>query len=206
MEPDMKCQKCGHENAEDSQFCGGCGASLSETTVNSSVGEEATGLPMVSFRPAIKLGFQNYVNFKGRSTRAELWWFILFYQLCTVASYALDWFWQSISYSLFSQNGPTVHVVLGMLGQHWHYGSVILLLVFLIPIISVGVRRLGDINKSSWWMLLGVGFLLTKSGGFILTPLLGLIILSPLIYWWIKPSQEHQPHSGQTYSSPPTTQ
>jgi hypothetical protein len=38
----MKCPKCGHENAEDSQFCGVCGASLSETTVNSSVGEEAT--------------------------------------------------------------------------------------------------------------------------------------------------------------------
>ena len=58
----MKCQRCGNDNPEDTQFCGGCGASLSESTVNGSAGEEATGLPMVSFLPAIKLGFQNYVN------------------------------------------------------------------------------------------------------------------------------------------------
>lgn len=33
----------------------------------------------VDFVTAVKMFFINYVNFKGRSTRAEYWWAILFY-------------------------------------------------------------------------------------------------------------------------------
>ena len=32
----------------------------------------------VDFVAAIKLFFANYANFKGRSTRAEYWWAMLF--------------------------------------------------------------------------------------------------------------------------------
>ena len=33
----------------------------------------------VDFVTAVKMFFINYVNFKGRSTRAEYWWAMLFY-------------------------------------------------------------------------------------------------------------------------------
>lgn len=33
---------------------------------------------MVSFPDAIKLGFNRYFDFRGRSTRAEFWWWALF--------------------------------------------------------------------------------------------------------------------------------
>ena len=32
---------------------------------------------MISFFGAIKLGFQRYSDFDGRSTRAEYWWWLL---------------------------------------------------------------------------------------------------------------------------------
>jgi hypothetical protein len=62
----MKCQECGHENADDAQFCGVCGTNLISGEV--SVGTE---LPMVGFGQAISRGFSNYFTFSGRATRAE---------------------------------------------------------------------------------------------------------------------------------------
>ena len=73
----MNCPACGSENPEDAQFCGGCGASLSASTV-SGTGTASSELPMVSFPKAIKLGFKNYANFSGRARRSEYWWFLLF--------------------------------------------------------------------------------------------------------------------------------
>jgi len=65
----MKCTQCGHDNQGDARFCGGCGASLSQTTSNGpSVGSVA--LPMVNFAEAVELGCQRYSDFGGRSTRA----------------------------------------------------------------------------------------------------------------------------------------
>jgi len=72
----MNCPACGSENPEDAQFCGGCGASLSASTV-SGTGTASSELPKVSFPKAIKLGFKNYFKFSGRATRAEFWWWAL---------------------------------------------------------------------------------------------------------------------------------
>ena len=68
----MKCTGCGSHNPENAQFCGGCGVSLSASTPTA-VGIDAAELPMVDFGTAVKLGFQRYVDFSGRSTRAEYW-------------------------------------------------------------------------------------------------------------------------------------
>jgi uncharacterized membrane protein YhaH (DUF805 family) len=32
----------------------------------------------MNFQTAIRSGFQNYANFKGRASRAEYWWWVLF--------------------------------------------------------------------------------------------------------------------------------
>ena len=49
----MKCPQCGHDNPEDAQFCGGCGASLSASTPIG-VGGASSEPPTGSFPKTIK--------------------------------------------------------------------------------------------------------------------------------------------------------
>lgn len=44
----------------------------------------------MDFAGAIKAGFKNYVRFKGRATRPEYWWFVLFAFLVTVVANVID--------------------------------------------------------------------------------------------------------------------
>ena len=88
---------------------------------------------MVSFGDAIKLGFNGYVKFSGRSTRAEYWWWTLFSLiLIPLLTWIIDWVVFKTEY------GP-VRVLSG--------------LALLLPGIAVSVRRLHDINKSGLWLL-----------------------------------------------------
>jgi len=96
---------------------------------------------MVSFGDAIKLGFNGYVKFSGRSTRAEYWWWTLFSLiLIPLLTWIIDWVVFKTEY------GP-VRVLSG--------------LALLLPGIAVSVRRLHDINKSGlwllWWLLIVIG-------------------------------------------------
>jgi uncharacterized membrane protein YhaH (DUF805 family) len=79
---------------------------------------------MVSFPTAITLGFKHYLDFSGRSTRAELWWWMLF---CWVVAAVLSIFDTSVT-ALFS-------------------------LAVVIPSFAVGARRLHDIGRTGWWLL-----------------------------------------------------
>ncbi|MQF68215.1 DUF805 domain-containing protein [SAR202 cluster bacterium AD-802-K11_MRT_200m] len=90
---------------------------------------------MVGFIQAISLGFSNYFNFQGRATRAEYWWWALF----IVIADGLVNFIDSILGTGF----------IGML-----FG-----LAILIPGLALGARRLHDIGKSGWWLLLWIAIL-----------------------------------------------
>ena len=79
----------------------------------------------MNFQTAIKSGFQNYANFKGRSSRSAYWWFILFTQIV-----------QIITQSLVSSIGALIS------------------LGFFIPSVSVSARRLHDIGRSAKWLIL----------------------------------------------------
>ena len=81
----MNCPACGSENPEDVQFCGGCGAALGVSPITSS-----TPQITVDFPEAVKLGFQRYNDFSGRSSRAEYWWFTLFIVLVDIIVTAVD--------------------------------------------------------------------------------------------------------------------
>ena len=97
---------------------------------------------MVSFPSAIKLGFQHYFNFNSRATRAEYWWWMLFVYLTSMI----------------------LSTVAGPLGNLFGLAT-------FIPSWTLGVRRLHDINKTGWWLLLG------------LVPVIGMVML---IVWAIK--------------------
>ena len=100
--------------------------------------------------------FKNYVNFEGRATRPEYWWFTLAYAIV------------NIILSLIPRAGT---ILSGFLG-----------LAVLIPSIGVAVRRLHDINKSGWWLLIA------------LVPIVGYIIV---ILWFVKPSDNGENKYGE---------
>jgi uncharacterized membrane protein YhaH (DUF805 family) len=127
----MKCSTCGNDNEENAQFCGGCGAALGVSPITSS-----TPQVIVDFPEAVKLGFQRYIDFSGRSSRAEYWWFTLFIVLVAVIVTAVD------------------TVVLGTDLRDIGLLSTVWDLATLIPSLAIGVRRLHDIDKSGWWILL----------------------------------------------------
>ncbi len=86
---------------------------------------------MVSFGDAIRKGFEGYAEFSGRSTRAEYWWWSLFYVLVAVVAGIINNF-------IF---GPT------------NYLGLLVWVAFIIPSIAIAVRRSHDIGKSGWWVL-----------------------------------------------------
>jgi len=95
---------------------------------------------MVEFGTAIKLGFQRYIDFTGRSARAEFWWWLLF---LVVANIVL-----SFADEMTSHN-PTFGPIGGELRG-------LFILATFIPSLAVLVRRLHDINRTGWWLLLGL--------------------------------------------------
>ena len=77
---------------------------------------------------------KKYAKFNGRSRRKEFWYFVLFYILFGVLFGVID----------------MLLIGTPILGTVYY-------LVFLIPFIAVGVRRLHDIGRSGWWMLFYAG-------------------------------------------------
>jgi uncharacterized membrane protein YhaH (DUF805 family)/uncharacterized OB-fold protein len=86
--------------------------------------------------------FKKYVDFHTRSARSEFWWWQL---LVFVISF------------LAALTGGGLFVMIE--------------LICLVPSVAVGVRRLHDINRSGWWVLLEL-------------TIIGII---PLFYWALQP-------------------
>lgn len=107
----------------------------------------------VSFKDAVVRAItQNYCNFNGRASRSEYWWYCLFV-------FALG----IVIGIIFSSSQTALNVVSGLVN-----------LALLLPGLGLAVRRLHDINKSGWWILLA------------LIPVVGAIIL---IIWFCKESE-----------------
>jgi uncharacterized membrane protein YhaH (DUF805 family) len=74
---------------------------------------------------AVKTCFIKYVDFKGRASRSEYWWFFLFCLIVEIIGHA-------INLNLY----------------------LIVALAVLLPSLTVLVRRLHDINRTGWWALI----------------------------------------------------
>ncbi len=109
---------------------------------------------------AVKTCFNKYVTFSGRAQRSELWWFVVF---LIIGSAVTGW----VDTAIFGQNVMMV----GDMGFAYTTGvlGTIFSLATLLPSIAVDVRRLHDLDKSGWWLLIG------------LIPMIGWIIL---IVWF----------------------
>ena len=84
------------------------------------------------------VAMRNYAVFEGRAARSEFWCFFLFATLFSMAA------------SLIDAVAVTPRV-LGF-GVLWWLVN----LIHWLPSIAVGVRRLHDIGRTGWWMLLGL--------------------------------------------------
>jgi uncharacterized membrane protein YhaH (DUF805 family) len=84
----------------------------------------------MNFGEAISAGFSNYVNFSGRASRSEFWFWILFGVIISIVANVIDAF---IGF-------PVI--------------SAVVALALLLPNISISVRRLHDIDRTGWWFLL----------------------------------------------------
>jgi uncharacterized membrane protein YhaH (DUF805 family) len=103
----------------------------------------------MGFTEAITSGFRNYVNFSGRAVRSEFWYWVLFAILASIVAGLID-------LALFGVEGSSpINSLVG--------------LALFLPGLAVSVRRLHDLDRSGWWILLG------------LIPLVGIIIL---IIWY----------------------
>lgn len=87
---------------------------------------------------------KKYVTFSGRASRSEFWWFYLFYVLAFIVEGLLL---TVVLESLGSSPEIPIYswILLGI--------SVMIFLGLLIPLITVSVRRLHDLNYSGWWYL-----------------------------------------------------
>ncbi|MGH1336015.1 MAG: DUF805 domain-containing protein [Aureispira sp.] len=83
-------------------------------------------------------GFQRYAQFDGRSERPAYWYFFLFN---TILSYVLLFIDIGIGTTFGADESS------GILNLIYTFAS-------LLPSIAVGVRRMHDINKSGWFVLI----------------------------------------------------
>ena len=88
----------------------------------------------MNFLEAIKSGFSHYVTFSGRAIRSEYWYWALFALLGGLATEILD-------AGIFATQAPTP------------LNSVFYLLTIL-PSLAISVRRLHDIDRTGWWVLI----------------------------------------------------
>ena len=106
----------------------------------------------MTFFQALNNCFSKYTVFYGRANRPEYWYWRLFELILALISFKLDKAFFDLkeigSFSLF-----------------------VFFFTFL-PGLAVSVRRLHDVNRSGWWLLIS----LTGIGNFL------------LLYWFLLPS------------------
>lgn len=106
----------------------------------------------MSFGQAISTCFSKYVVFRGRASRSEFWYWILFTIIVSIIVNIVDsiFGWQlTTAANPETGNAVAVYTNVGWLSTIWS-------LAILLPTIAVAVRRLHDVNKSGWWWWLGL--------------------------------------------------
>lgn len=93
---------------------------------------------------------KKYVVFDGRAHRTEFWMFTLISVIISIILALVD-----AAIGTYQAGGGLLQGIYG--------------LAVLLPSLAVGARRLHDIGRSGWWLLIG------------LIPIVGIIIL---IVWW----------------------
>ena len=125
----------------------------------------------MNFGQAIALGFSKYLDFTGRASRSEFWFWVLFAVIGAITTNTLDAAIFVYHNGVSPLNSPL---------------SNIFTIVALLPSLAVATRRLHDVDRTGWWMLLvftGIGII-------------------ALLYWQ---GQEGTPNQNRFGPNPSTT-
>jgi uncharacterized membrane protein YhaH (DUF805 family) len=118
----------------------------------------------MNFAQASVLPLKRYAEFRGRSTRTEV---IAFYVLIMItqliAQFAVNQLW-------------------GEDAKPWLEGG--LGVIFLVPTLSVFVRRLHDTGRSGWWLLIGAPCVATGIWEVIARPRPFTLHIQMHLPWW----------------------
>ena len=90
-----------------------------------------------------KVVFENYANFNGRARRSEYWWFTVAHIIIVTILSLLD---NGLGLTFGSGNSGVLKTIYS-------------LLIF-IPSLAVAVRRLHDVGKSGWILLIIYGLMI----------------------------------------------
>ena len=105
----------------------------------------------MNFISSIKNCFKKYIDFKGRASRSEYWFFIWFFILLWVGLLFAGEYWDDSN--LFYELSDSLYNTLNYLIIGLIYGFP---LICLIPLISVTIRRIHDIGQSGFVILIFV--------------------------------------------------
>ncbi|MBN3817827.1 DUF805 domain-containing protein [Paraburkholderia sp. Se-20369] len=103
----------------------------------------------MNFTNAIQSVFNQYARFEGRARRAEYWYFALLTFFVSLACQLV---------TLVGRNANTIALLLSIV-------ALLVSLALIVPSLSVTVRRLHDVNRSGWFLLIA---LIPIVGGIIL--------------------------------------
>lgn len=90
---------------------------------------------------AIETCLEKYADFSGRARRAEFWWFLLLYSVAPSVAAILSI--TMLEYGI----GEPLSTVAVWLPRLITFGLI-------IPMLAVSARRMHDIGRSAWWLLL----------------------------------------------------
>ena len=119
----------------------------------------------MTFIDAVRSGFSNYVTFSGRARRSEFWFWFLFAIIAGVVAAVLDSMLFPAMMDVQTEMGDGVASFSAQGGPI----SALVSLGLFLPGLAVAMRRLHDVDRSGWWLLLAF------------VPLIGIIVL---IVWW----------------------
>ena len=113
----------------------------------------------MTFTHAVSSGFHRYFDFKTRSSRSEYWFWTLFVVCISLVATIFD----ELLFNGASVLDPICTVVL------------------FVPGLAVTVRRLHDLDRTGWWILIAF----TMVG-----------IIYPLLYWHVSPGTQEANRYG----------
>jgi len=160
----MFCVKCGNKIEEGGKFCTGCGTPVGEPQVMPTQTPvqpqqyqqtaETKMNPLTYFTAAVK----KYVVFNGRARRAEFWWFVLFSNIVSFVASFIGGFLglEPIVYWIDEVTPVNFGNILSILAN----------LFFFLPGLAVSIRRMHDVGKSGWYVLIPIyDFVLAVTAG-----------------------------------------
>ena len=104
----------------------------------------------MGFTEAVKTCLSKYATFRGRATRSEYWWFVLFMALAGIAAIVVD----MLIFGYNPANPESFGVV-----------NLLVSLALVLPSLAALVRRLHDVDRSGWWYFI------------VFIPIIGFIVL-----------------------------